>query len=416
MSNASTEDSGSANDASTGCLDVPQNFLTKHHLTRHTPNLEANCLRLFQGHIQEVHSARARSRSWENAIGDNEFLAPLTVRTKASNALANAFYLSQKEKDFPLAFVMLFHYKPGIVQQYFRLLKFLYRPQNVFCIHIDAKAPTWWTSKIKQFASFFPNILLAENPVEVQYSTASILEAHLRCFRELSQPGLNWKYAINLHSTELPLVTNREIVETLEQAGGRNLITTGVRINNLSDHSIDKRRVQYKCEWNGKTCKITSNRKTPPPFTFELYKGADSANGALSRDFVRFILTDARAKTLKLFLQDVRSAVELFFNTLNQLDDAPGGVSAIPLNLTLPQVTVRFWKLNHLPGFCSAQKYVHGVCIADVGDLPKLKTGSEQRTWLFYNKYILEYDHIVMDCMEDLLIHRNHKEYNHDCH
>ena len=205
-------------------------------------------------------------------------------------------------------------------------------------------------------------------------------------------------------------------METLELAGGSNIITAGFKVNNLSEQSIDKRRVLYKCEWNGKTCKITSNRKSPPPFGFELYKGADSANGALSREFVRFVLTDPRAKALKLFLQDVRSAVELFFNTLNQLDDAPGGASNSLLNDTLPRVAIRFWKMAHPPGFCSSLKYVHGVCIADVGDLPMLRVGSEQRTWLFYNKYLLDFDHIVMDCMEDLLLHRNHKEYAQDCH
>ena len=99
---------------------------------------------------------------------------------------------------------MLFHYKPGIVQQYFRLLRILYRPQNVFYIHIDAKSPKQWISQIKQFAVHFT------------------------------------------------ILAYREVVESLEQAKGKNLITTGKKIRDLSNDSIDKQRVMFKCAWNGR--------------------------------------------------------------------------------------------------------------------------------------------------------------------
>ena len=419
VTNLSSEDTGSANSeslSSSSCVDVSSDFLNHHTLTRHSPHIDANCDRLFHSDRSELFRVRGHTLKWSNGVEDTDFFSQWTDKATATKLLTNNFYVSQKEKDFPLAFVLLFHYKPGIIQQYFRLLRFLYRPQNVFCIHIDAKAPEWWVSKINQFASFFPNILLAHNPVQVKYSTVSILDAHLKCFEELHESSLKWKYAINLHSTELPLVTNREIVETLEQTKGKNLISTGMRIKDLPTNSIDRQRVLFKCAWNGHTCKITSHPKRPPPFTFDLYKGADSANGAMTPDFVRFILTERRAKALRHFLEDVRSAVELFFNTLNQLPDAPGGSADPTQNHTLPPVTVRLWKSLHPQNMCTAQKFIHRVCITDVGDLPALKAASMEKKWMFYNKYTIDFDHVVMDCIENLLVHRNKQEYTHDCH
>ena len=419
QSSSSSEDTGSANSdsvASPGCLDVPPDFLNRHYLTRHSPLIQPNCPLLFKSDSSELFRIRGQTLKWKNGVEDAAFLAPYMKKASAIKLLSNNFYVSQKEKDFPIAYIMLFHYKPGIVQQYFRLLRILYRPQNVFCIHIDAKSPKQWVSQIKQFAVHFPNIIIASNPVQVQYSTVSILDAHLHCFEELHNSRLHWKYAINLHATELPLATNREIVESLEQAKGKNLISTGKKISDLPNDSIDKQRVMFKCVWNGRTCKITTTPKRPPPFVFDIYKGADSANGALTRDFVRFMLTESRAKALKHFLDDVRSAVELFFNTLNQIPGVPGGSANPTQNNTIPRVTVRYWKVAHPQNFCTAQKYIHGVCIAEVGDLPGLRKISEEKKWLFYNKYALDYDHVVMDCIEEMLLLRNRQEHQHDCH
>ena len=416
---SSLEDTGSANSdsvTSSSCLDFSPDFLSRTFLTRHSPSIQPNCRLLFKSESSELFRVRGQTLKWKNAVKDEEFLAPYMKKVSANKLLLNNFYVSQKEKDFPIAYVLLFHHKPGIVQQYFRLLRILYRPQNVFCIHIDAKSPEQWVGQIKRFASHFPNIIVAKNPVEVQYSTVSILDAHLRCFEELHNSRLHWKYAINLHATELPLATNREIVESLEQAKGKNLIATGVKISDLPDDSIDKQRVMFKCVWNGRTCKISKTPKRRPPFVFDLYKGADSANGALTRDFVKFMLTESRAKALKRFLSDVRSAVELFFNTLNLVPGVPGGTSDPTQNHTLPRVAVRYWKVAHPKNFCTAQKYIHGVCIAEVGDLPGLKKISEERKWLFYNKYVLDYDHVVMDCIEEMLLQRNRQEHHHDCH
>ena len=60
---------------------------------------------------------------------------------------------------------------------------------------------------------------------------------------------------------------------------------------------------------------------------------------------------------------------------------------------------------------CSGRIH-HGICIVDVGDL--YKTLEEGRNTFFHNKYSIEYDHVVMDCMEEEIHFRNKLEIFND--
>ena len=55
---------------------------------------------------------------------------------------------------------------------------------------------------------------------EVFYAHHSIMDAQMACMTELARSEVRnkyqWKYAINLCGTELPLRTNREIVQALK--------------------------------------------------------------------------------------------------------------------------------------------------------------------------------------------------------
>ena len=47
------------------------------------------------------------------------------------------FYISEAEKNFPLAFEMPVYYQQKFLLQHICLLKYLYRPHIIYCIHID---------------------------------------------------------------------------------------------------------------------------------------------------------------------------------------------------------------------------------------------------------------------------------------
>ena len=51
------------------------------------------------------------------------------------------------------------------------------------------------------------------------------------------------------------------------------------------------------------------------------------------------------------------------------------------------------------------------------GDLPLIYSqgvNGHQPTF-FFNKYFMEMDHVVMDCMEQRLVEQNRREYENDC-
>lgn len=71
-----------------------------------------------------------------------------------------------------------------------------------------------------------------------------------------------------------------------------------------------------------------------------------------------------------------------------------------------------FWRRK-----CNGWK-VHDICILSSGDLWRLKYVPVQNSAckgpLFHDKYFMERDHVIMDCMEEELVHRNTLEFQSD--
>ena len=405
---------------SVGNCEVSSNFpqtqlvvVNKSH-----PVSSYQCTQLFQGNTTLQKSVRTSLNHWHSVISDETFVDELTVNCTATyNNFVNNFYLSKREKSFPIAFEMLIYYKPVRIQQYIRLLKNLYRPHNFYCFHIDKKSPAKWKQHVKSFASCFPNIVVAKKQIRVEYARSSILYAHMECFQELLTMSHEWKYVISLHGTELPLMTNREIVETLVNLNGSNAIQKGVNAAGLKDESRKWLMYKVRSVYQGRWVELTNETLGAIPYNMSVYKSAASANSALSRAFVQFILNNKKAKAYKKFLENVHSGVEFFFPTMNALPEAPGGYHTVTNEDDLPLVAQRDWVnvIIRNPQLCKERKVVHDICIVSSSDLPRLKNVSDKKQWLFHNKYFMEYDHIVMDCIERRLLQRNYHEYIQDC-
>ena len=75
--------------------------------------------------------------------------------------------------DFPIAFTILVHFN---AEQFERLLRALYRPQNVYCIHVDTKSPTSFQAAVKAITNCFHNVFLATRLHHVVYAGPSRLQ------------------------------------------------------------------------------------------------------------------------------------------------------------------------------------------------------------------------------------------------
>ena len=381
-------------------------------VTDHKPHIEASCSLLRAGDKHEAKTVKSRREKWSSSITDKQFLTGLHRNcTATKKEFDKTFYTSSKEQTFPIAFQMLIYYKNYTVQQYIRLLRFLYRPQNAYCIHIDQKSPKWWKNQLEDFVSCFPNILIAKDSVDIKYATATILYAHLRCLKDLLHSGWKWNYVITLHATELPLVTNREMVDKLIKLDGLNFINKGTLANSTSEQVDSWMKYKVKSVYNGQWVVLSKELLDKAPHDITMYKSGSSANSALSREFVKFLFKSQKVKDLLVWLKDVHSAVEFFFSTVNQMPDAPGH-SDIAESIEHREWAYAIIKDRKL---CGDLFVVHNICIVSAADLPRLTELSTKRKYWFFNKYFIKYDHVVMDCMEELLLQRNIKEFESDC-
>ena len=128
-------------------------------------------------------------------------------------------YLTELERDFPIAFSLLM-YKDA--EQTERLLRAIYRPQNFYCIHVDFKSDDSIYSAMQGVASCFENVHVLTTRVDVQWGKFSVLEPELLCMEHLWNRSDAWRYFINLTGQEFPLRTNYELVRILQAYKGAN--------------------------------------------------------------------------------------------------------------------------------------------------------------------------------------------------
>ena len=110
------------------------------------------------------------------------------------------------------------------VENFERLLRAIYAPQNVYCVHVDTKANTTVAAAIANIASCFPNVFMVSQPVKVVYASWMRVQADLNCMSDLLHVSTEWKYFINLCGQDFPMKTNLEMVRDLKALEGENSI------------------------------------------------------------------------------------------------------------------------------------------------------------------------------------------------
>ena len=126
--------------------------------------------------------------------------------------------VSREEEEFPIAYSILLYKDTGQVE---RLLRAIYRPQNYYCIHVDAKSPPVIHQSMKQLADCFDNVIIAHFSSDVVWGFYTVVEPEVTCMYDLWK-FKKWKYFINLTGQEWPLKTNLELVKILKIYNGAN--------------------------------------------------------------------------------------------------------------------------------------------------------------------------------------------------
>jgi len=198
---------------------IPNRFLeaeaTSKFPTRRVHDID--CAAIFANDRHEIAKARNIS-TFENftrkSISDEEYFK-LTENCDIFK-LKRGYYnynLKLEEEEFPIAYSILL-YKD--VEQAERLLKAIYRPQNVYCLHVDADSHGQVHIAVDHVAKCFNNVFVVTRKEYVVYEGLSRLQADLNCMENLLQGGREWNYFINLPSQQFPIKTNAEIVKILK--------------------------------------------------------------------------------------------------------------------------------------------------------------------------------------------------------
>ena len=135
--------------------------------------------------------------------------------------------LTQDEAEYPLAFSFAVYTD---VEQFERLLRAVYQPQNYYCVHIDIKASVLIHRTIHNIANCFPNVFVASHLDKIKWGDVSILLPELNCMRDYVTPLYRgkWNYFMDLTGQEFPLRTNYELVKIAKIFNGSNDIAGSI--------------------------------------------------------------------------------------------------------------------------------------------------------------------------------------------
>ncbi|XP_050746851.1 N-acetyllactosaminide beta-1,6-N-acetylglucosaminyl-transferase-like [Gymnogyps californianus] len=341
---------------------------------------EATALERACGALLARQVPRLRGRPLQPAPG----AAPCGAYVSRSRYITRA--LSAEEAAFPVAYVMTLHKE---FETFERLFRAVYMPQNVYCVHVDAKAPAPFQRAVRRLVGCFPNAFLASRAERVVYGGISRLRADLHCMRDLLASAVPWRYLLNTCGQDFPLKTNREIVRLLKGLRGKN-ITPGV----LPPPHITARTKYVHREGAGHNASglVTPRlRKVPPPHNLTIYFG--SAYVAVTRPFVEFVLRDQRAIDLLAWSEDTYSPDEHFWVMLNRIPGVPGSMPNASWEGDLK--AVKWIDMEESHGGCHGH-YVRGICVYGTGDLKWLFNS----TCMFANKFELRTYPLTVECLE----------------
>jgi len=181
----------------------------------------ADCKAVFRRNKDELRRASEFQETHQKVP-----VKPLKYIKQASNCtrfVAKRHYatspVNDEEAEYPIAFSILM-FKD--VEQFERLLRAVYRPQNLYCVHVDSKSSSDIRGAVIAIARCFENVFVLQRSFDVEWGTFSVLEPELVCMKRLLRRNKKWRYFINLTGQEFPLKTNWQIVRILKAFNGSN--------------------------------------------------------------------------------------------------------------------------------------------------------------------------------------------------
>ncbi|CAF0770272.1 unnamed protein product [Brachionus calyciflorus] len=365
------------------------------------PKYDVNCNALFKNNSEEILRAKYMLQEISNVKRppDSDYIIE---ESKCENfKKARGYYRhGTYASDFPLAITILAHES---AEQLERLLRTLYQPQNIYCIHIDKKSDPNFHKAFESISKCFDNVFIATKTFDIIYTGHSRLEADFNCLKDLltldnlintvKHPNLigkkvvDWKYALNYVGTEFPTKTNSELVNILKMYNGANEIQV---IENKFLHRYEYKWVE---DYRRHKMKKTEEKNPPPPHGYILAKGFCSY--AISRKFAEYAVFDPRALSLMDWLKNTKSSNEFYWSTLEYNTQIYSDHGFIQNFKQTKNTLVRYSAWSK--AYNCTGKIRNGMCVFSIGDLSHV---IKRREFLI-NKFMIDNDPISYQCMEE---------------
>ena len=347
---------------------------------QHLINVEAND-NLVKGRkvkVSEIETYEKHNRSQCKDIEENYFCHPQPT---------------QAELDLRIAYVIVAYKGSGLIEN---LLRAIYMPHNVYCLHLDKKSTANFKRAVHSFVDCLPNVFVTKKLIDVVWGHVSVLQAELNCMEDLFHSDVPWKYLITLVAQDYPLYDNKGIVEGLKKLNGLNNIESypmpehfayrANKIWTLTETGKGKEHDGYRmdCTWKP---------KAPPPHNITVMKGWNHI--AATRKFVEFVLYDKIATDFYQWLADIFIPDEVFFSSLQRHPGTPGGYH----DNENPEWIMRAfgWVANGDNRQCFGT-WIRENCWLSTRDLRWI-LAEKNRNKLFTQKIPYEYEENLVQCL-----------------
>uniref|UniRef100_A0A0N5BMX4 Glycosyltransferase family 92 protein n=1 Tax=Strongyloides papillosus TaxID=174720 RepID=A0A0N5BMX4_STREA len=311
--------------------------------------------------------------------------------------------LSTIEKKYSLAFASNVYKNYEVIE-----LKLLltYSPNNHYCYMIDSKSPKLYHQMI-QLEKCLPNVYVPKIQYDMKSNGENTSISHFQCMKRLLKTKFD--YVFLLQNDEMPLKTNRELVEILETmnfAMDMNIVIDKPLINNRFDHKKSWKFKDLNIFLDGD---IRKKNTTIMNQEIEFTKGLITTG--LPRDSVDYLVNKLNITT---FLNQLNTHLygndELSWQTLLSSDilNVPGHVPRKHIMNYFPEPYYLSKLVVWAPEPCPTGSYHHTICswgVETVKDLLNVKH-------YFLYRFREEFDYGAMMCYGEYLYNKtNFDEY-----
>nr|XP_023679093.1 beta-1,3-galactosyl-O-glycosyl-glycoprotein beta-1,6-N-acetylglucosaminyltransferase 4 [Paramormyrops kingsleyae] len=368
------------------------------------PKYDIDCEAVYELDPVEIGKTLEIRRKNIVDLEDDDIAALTSDCEKFSKARGYASHpTSEEEHQFPLAYSLVVHKRASMVE---RILRAIYMPQNVYCIHYDKKSSKEFTEAVKNIAKCFPNVFIASKQESVQYADITRLRADLNCLSDLLRSPVKWRYVINLCGQDFPLRSNFELVTELKGLQGANMLESS-KPSNLKKLRFQFQHVLKDVPYEYHKLPVrTTQAKEMPPYNIEVFSG--SAYFVLSREFVNYTHGNRMVEDFLTWSADTYSPDEHYWATLVRVPGVPGEIPRSRPDITDLMSKTRLVKWNYLEGSlypaCTGV-HIRSVCIYGAAELRWLLNYGH---W-FANKVDPKVDPVLIKCLEERLIAQQKK-------